>query len=303
MPTFIDELIPDTEAWHEHRRNYIGGSDASIIAAFFIDGCDWPYEGWPGSEIYKLWSLKTGRTMPKQKTRAAADPRTHGVKTEPLARDWYTMETGQLAAPVNVISTEVPYMACSLDGWTGEYGVEIKCPTEPGSHRQAKEGMVPAQYYAQCQHNLFVTGAPKLDYVSFYRNEGVIIEVAPDPAFLDKLLQAEAEFWRWVQERHFGGIPTQKEFVIDETNAAQYENLKQLLDAYEGLTERRRAFDAGERLLKLRILQQMPAAKVKGFGRTIAVRVRAAQQITTFEKPEGLELSVRHQYGSGKDEA
>lgn len=282
--------------WLRWRLEHLGGSDANLIAAFFLD-VDYPYGSWAGAELYKLWSLKTGRTPIKDGAGDyEGDPKVHGRKTEPVAREWYSMETGELCAPVCGVHSEIPYLAASLDGWTGEFGVEIKCPTEPQQHRLVKEGRVPEQYYAQVQHNLFVTGAAKLDFVSFYKGEGIILPVTADDTFLPQLRRAEDAFWQWVETKKFGAIP-QGEYTIPETEGAhkQFENWGELVAMYLDNVTRQRDLEASERAIKLKMLRMMMniGGKVKGFGATVSVRVQGPATVPAFDKSEFLKFEVR----------
>ena len=213
MPKELD-LEQGSQRWLDFRQSGIGGSDASLIAAFFLDQ-PWPYGTWAGADLWKLWAQKTGRIKVKPaRDRSDAstgyvDPFVHGHKTEPLARDWYSRTTGEFAPPAVLQSTEREFMFASLDGWNPESKVvlEIKCPKEKAEHNKAKEGQIPERYYAQFQHNLCVAEGIELHYVSFFEGDGVLTKVLPDTPFLTRLRDAEMVFWGWVEKKEFP-LPT-----------------------------------------------------------------------------------------------
>lgn len=297
MPKFID-LEQGTDAWREYRLQGIGGSDANIIAAYFM-GIDYPYGNWAGAEIYRLWAEKTGRIpMKAQKDNSWGDykdPKEHGRQTESIARGWYMVETGLVAAPCFVVHDINQYLFASLDGFDEETRTvqEIKCPKEPGDHRRAKEGEVPEKYMAQFQHNMFVAGAKLLHYVSFYQDEGVIVPVEPDAKFLEQLREGEEQFMDWVRKKEFP-LPTGEKQRDDKEWA------KAVQDWFD-VVNMRRAADEAERSVRLRIMRLMTGAKVRGCGARASIRVRPKSTVKQFEKAEGLEIRIEHE-GSPENE-
>lgn len=90
-----------------------------------------------------------------------------GTANEPFARMGYEAETGELVTQAGFASLSIP-AGCSVDGFVGESGIlECKCPT-PHVHVDYMERMrVPPDYVAQVTHNLWVTGAEFVDFVSY----------------------------------------------------------------------------------------------------------------------------------------
>jgi hypothetical protein len=125
-----------------------------------------------------------------------------GVELEPVARALYEVETGLIVEPALVVHREHEWLRASLDGITidGELPIEIKVPGRR-AHHDALEGRVPDYYWPQCAHILLVTGAERLDYVSFDGTDIVIVPVERDAAYESELLDAEREFWRCVINR------------------------------------------------------------------------------------------------------
>ncbi len=293
MPKIVN-LVQGSPEWHNWRLAHIGGSDSNLIGAYFLD-TDYPYtNSWAGADLYRLWAVKVGRIIEKEAKDQSwgdyKDPLVHGKETEEVARNWYMMETGELAPAVCLEHDEIPYLGASLDGWTGERGVEIKCPTEPETHLQAKDGgVIPDRWYCQMQHNLFVSGAPVLDYVSFYKGEGIITEIEADPDFAPKLREAEDLFWSWVEAKQFP-LPTgeaKDDSQLWETLVSEYFKAQQM----------QRKADEWQRKVKVQMARAMMAAggaaKIIGGGATVSLRVRAKSEVKAFTKDEGLMLDVR----------
>ena len=92
-------------------------------------------------------------------------------------------------------------MRGSLDGISddGRVVLEVKCPGA-ADHAVACRGGVPAKYVPQLQHLLAVAGAEVCHYWSYRDGEGALVEVAPDRAYVERLIEREREFWRHVVE-------------------------------------------------------------------------------------------------------
>jgi len=90
-----------------------------------------------------------------------------GTLLEPEARSAYEAETGELVREAGFAYLPIP-AGCSVDGFVGDAGIqEIKCP-EPHVHVDYMERMrVPPDYVPQVTHNLWVTGAEWVDFVSY----------------------------------------------------------------------------------------------------------------------------------------
>src|SRR5215469_9016697 len=289
----IVEFEQGSEDWVAWRRLHIGGSDANLIAAYFLpDDVDYPYTTtWAGAELYRLWCEKTNRIpikMPKDRSHDGyVDPLVHGHKTEILARNWYNAMFGQAIEPVCVEHWTSPYVAASLDGLReGECIVEIKCPKEPDMHRKAKEGEVPAQYWAQLHHNMCAAGETKAEFVSFYKGEGIVIPVETDKKSLDKLMTAEDIFWSWMTEKKFGGLP-----ISGESNNVTQE-WQALIAQYFINQGNMRALEAQQRKLKRDIHSLMKTTKVVGGGARVNIAVRPQSIVPAQTRNEFLMLTI-----------
>jgi len=175
-------------AWHEERRQGIGGSDACIIMQTLPP--EW------GRTPWKLWALKRGLLAPEPPNPAME----RGTRLEPVARDAYEAVVGGLVMPARLRHPHHPWMVGNLDGLSpdGKLVLEVKCPGRE-SHEKALKGEVPAAYYPQVQHYLAVSGADRCHYWSFDGEKGALVVVERDSAYIAKLIDAERAFWALVE--------------------------------------------------------------------------------------------------------
>jgi putative phage-type endonuclease len=132
-----------------------------------------------------------------------------GTRMEPEARQAYIDLTGIEVTPACVIHETYPWMRASLDGLSRDEktAVEIKCVNKD-DHRSAVEGLVPTKYWPQVQHQLLVTGLPRLHYWSFStsttfisENRKALVVVKADADYMSYLLEGEQKFWDDFLER------------------------------------------------------------------------------------------------------
>jgi putative phage-type endonuclease len=130
------------------------------------------------------------------------DAMAHGRNTEAEARGWLIDRLNVGYIPACMESTHYPWMAASLDGWnayTDKPIVEIKCPMK--SYAVIQDMCeVPAHYYPQLQHQMAVSGAQQMYFLTYSKadQEGVILTVKRDDLFIEKLIIAEEAFYRRV---------------------------------------------------------------------------------------------------------
>jgi len=177
-----------TAKWREWRDTGIGGSDAAVIMGVS-----------PWKTVERLWEEKTGRRVPHPPTR----PMLHGKRMEPRARKAYEDRTGISVTPMCLRHPSHPWMLASADGISFEHSVvlEIKCPRSPRDHIAALRGRIPNHYYPQVQHLLAVSTAGMCHYWSYRRGVGALVEVRPDCAYIESLVEREWRFWHSVTER------------------------------------------------------------------------------------------------------
>jgi putative phage-type endonuclease len=184
----IVELQQGTTEWREWRHNGIGASDASTIM---------------GENRFKsaaqLLNEKRGPAQDYGQNAAMA----RGTELEPEARRLYIAKTGREVCPVCLKSTRYDWLRASLDGFAINYDavVEIKCG-QSAYRTAAQTGSVPDYYYGQMQHILAVTGLDSLDFWCYWPGcPSILIPVPRNPAYIERLLNRELEFWNLVQQR------------------------------------------------------------------------------------------------------
>lgn len=175
--------------WLKARRNSIGSSDIAAILGVS-----------PWRTALDVWREKTATGEPEITSNWA---QARGIELEPEARDRYEEVVGRKYPPRSFTHQEAQNFTCSMDGFDEESytGVEIKCPGAK-DHALAKQGKVPEKYLPQIEWQYFVSNAKKIDYVSYFSNELVIVPVEP-PSHERRmyLMLKAAEFWHYVQER------------------------------------------------------------------------------------------------------
>ena len=220
--------IQGSKEWHELRRTKIGGSDAPCLMEV---GFHTPLQ---------LFEVKMGlRVVEDNKWMA------RGREMEPQAREAYERETGEIMFPTVEFSAEKEFMMASMDGINLErsMAVEIKCSGR-AKHEEALSGKIPACYFPQLQHQLFVCGLDRMHYYSYDGVRGVILEVARDDFYISDMIEKEEAFYK---NHMLTGIPPEEvEKYIERTDKEWLERAKKareyahLVTYYEKLYEAER---------------------------------------------------------------
>ena len=134
--------------WLEHRKQGIGGSDASVVCG--INRYKSPVE---------LWMDKTGQIPPQEAGEAAY----WGTQLEPFVRAEFTKRTGiEVSQFKNLLqSEEHPFMLANLDGIceVPDYGTCIFEAKTASAYKAGEwEDTIPDEYMCQIQHYMAVTG-------------------------------------------------------------------------------------------------------------------------------------------------
>lgn len=173
-----------SKEWLSWRKTVITATDCSAIMG-----------NNPWVTPYKCWQRKLG-LIEEQKANEAME---RGSRLEPKARAQFNDRYGFDMKPAVVESSEFEFLGASLDGINalGNHILEIKCG---GSklHALAEKGEIPAYYMDQMQHQLLVTRAEKCFYYSFDGENGIYIEVLPDPEFITRFMPKARSFWKGV---------------------------------------------------------------------------------------------------------
>lgn len=180
----IIELEQGSQAWLSWRKTVITATDASIILG-----------NNPWDTPYTCWQRKLGLIGEKVSNEAME----RGKRLEPEARAQFIERHGIEMVPQVVESSEFDFLGASLDGIDilGNSLLEIKCGSGK-LHDMASRGEIPIYYRDQMQHQLLVTGASKCYYYSYNGEDGICIEVLPDPGFIASFMPKARQFWKCV---------------------------------------------------------------------------------------------------------
>lgn len=187
----------DHEEWLAIRSKYIGGSDAGAVVGMN------PYKS-----RYSLWAEKTGKT-PSFEGNIATKV---GSYLEELVAKMFEEETGKKVRRKNrtMVNDEYPFACANIDrAIIGEKALlEIKTTTSLPIMKQLRNSNeFPEAYYCQVVHYMAVTGLEKV-YLAVLVNcrELKIYELERDQAEIDALMNAEREFWKFVEEDKAPGV-------------------------------------------------------------------------------------------------
>lgn len=199
--------LKSKEEWLEHRKNYIGGSDASSIVGMN------PYR-----TNVELWEDKTGRVVPED---IGGNPFVkYGSEAEEFLRELFKLDFPQYEvfyAENNMwLNDKFPFAHASLDGWLkdeqGRMGIlEIKTTNIIQSMQKEKwNHRIPDNYYIQVLHYLMVTefdfailkAQLKYDYDGdiFLTTKHYVIEREEVKEDIEYLENAERSFSRFIKE-------------------------------------------------------------------------------------------------------
>lgn len=181
---FID-IEQNTPEWLEWRKSGIGASEAAVL----MGTSKW-------KTPYELWEDKLGRSEPKPMNQWQR----RGHDLEPVARDFYSQRVNSLMMPKCAVHAQYDWILASFDAVDlfGSKIAEIKCPG-PRDHKLAQEGKIPAHYYPQLQHQMWVAGLDEIDYVSFDGEELIVLTVKRCSEYIGQLFDKAQEFWHYVQ--------------------------------------------------------------------------------------------------------
>ena len=176
------------EEWKELRSRFVGGSDAAAVVGLNAY-----------SSPYALWAEKTGRTGGFDGNLATEV----GTYLEDFVAKKFTEITGKKVRNCNqsFFNDEYPFAIANIDREiVGEdAGLEIKTTSEMNL-RKFKGGEYPANYYVQCVHYMAVTGKKRWYLAVLIGNkEFKWFVIERDQAEIDALMQAETDFWQYVE--------------------------------------------------------------------------------------------------------
>ena len=228
------------EEWLDHRRQRIGGSDASAILGM---------NKW--CSPYTVWADKLGKLPPKEDNEAMR----LGRDLEDYVAKRFTEATGKKVRRENniLVNPDIPFAHANVDRMIIGEDAGLECKTTSVLNlKKFKNGEYPENYYAQCVHYLMVTGCERWYLgVLILGVEFKWFVIERDEGEIEALRKSEEEFWEYVKSQQppmaDGSDSTSDTLskVYPESNGESfslmaYENdLQQystLADAIEGLT-------------------------------------------------------------------
>ena len=198
------------EEWLEHRKKYIGGSDAAAVIGQN-----------PWKSNIELWEEKTGLIIPKD---ISDNPNVKfGIDAEPIIRELFKLNYPQYEVLYvennSWINDKYPFAAVSHDGWlidqNGRHGVWESKTSEIVSS-MAKEkwiSKIPTNYYCQLLHSFMVREDCEFavltalltwrydDKEVYQQLKNYHIERAEVEEDIKYLADAESKFWESVQRK------------------------------------------------------------------------------------------------------
>lgn len=202
------KILKDREAWLEHRKKYIGGSDASAIIGLN-----------PWKSNVDLFLEKTGQVIPED---ISDKPYVkYGTQAEMHLRELFKLDFPEYQVFYEEnnmwFNDRFPWAHASLDGWLvdqeGRKGI-WECKTTNILQSMQKEkwsNRIPDNYYIQVLHYLIVTEfefavlkaqlKTVFNGVPYLQTKHYFIERADVEEDIQYLANEEKKFWKQVQER------------------------------------------------------------------------------------------------------
>lgn len=203
--------LSSREEWLEHRKIFLGGSDASAILGLN-----------PWKSNVQLWEEKTGLVIPED---ISSKPYVqYGISAEPIIRDLFQLNYPQYKMRYvenwSFVNDRTPYAAVSMDGEiteiaTGRLGI-WECKTTEIVSSMSKEkwsGKIPDNYFCQLIHSFNVREdcdfailtallTWKFEDKEIYQQlRNYHIERSDVLEDISYLAEEEKKFWKQVQER------------------------------------------------------------------------------------------------------
>lgn len=247
------DMEQNTDDWLEWRQGGLGGSDAPIIMNVS-----------PFKKSQTLWAEKMGQERePINEFQAAIMQRGHDL--EPDARNLVNEMLGEFFVPMCGEHDDHPWMLTSFDGVSedGNTILEVKCPGENGFLEVQETDQVPDHYWPQVQHQLAVSGASRCIF-AVYRPEldalPILVEVKPDPDYIEGLIYREKAFWEAVMNGDLRIFEDALDAEMPDGFAAQAAKFRKLTEQVEEIEQERE-------LTRKSLLAYLPGeGKLQGCG-------------------------------------
>lgn len=251
----MNALFAKPAAWHEARRQGLGGSDARI----YMNGSP--------EERIRLWQEKRGEVEPENLDWVL--PVQMGNATEALNLAWLSYSLGVEFVPgyEQIVHPKYSFMRCNPDGLRPNGEAMGQC-----KHVNAwsKLPEVVEKYSAQCQHEMFVTGIP-ICYLSVFIGTTTheVVKIEADTFYQDLLLERAKAFWACVESGELpdevapvaANVPLSERKPYDMTGNNEWASWA---DAWLVNAKAAKIFKGAEK--ELRLLVPADASEVKGHG-------------------------------------
>ena len=176
------------EEWLEHRRQSIGGSDASAILGMNTY-----------CSPYTVWAEKLGKLPPKEDNEAMR----LGRDLEDYVAKRFTEETEKKVRKDNniIINPDFPFAHANVDRMVIGEDAGLECKTTSCMNlKRFKNGEYPENYYCQAMHYLMVTGAARWYLAVLILGIGFkVFTIERDEEEIKALAKSEEAFWEYVK--------------------------------------------------------------------------------------------------------
>ena len=241
------------EEWLEHRRNTIGGSDASAILGMNAY-----------SSPYSVWAEKLGKLPPKEDNEAMRI----GRDLEAYVAQRFTEKTGKKVRRENNIlwNPDFPFAHANVDRMVIGEDAGLECKTTSSLNlTKFKNGEFPDHYYVQCVHYLMVTGCKRWYLGVLVLGKGFFdFVIERDEEEIKALAKSEADFWEYVKSKTPPAVDGAESTSKTISTIFPNSNTETVnLFAYEDSLKQYLAI--GKQIKELKTLQDEMANKVKSF--------------------------------------
>jgi len=154
-----------TDAWRLARCGRLTSSRAADMCATRKDGSE--AAGRKHLRTQLVLERLTG--VPQERDDFQSPAMLSGIAREADALAAYEAETGALVRPGGFVAHDTLLAGCSPDGDVGDFTglVEVKCRQSANHLEYLKTGSISRDHLLQITHQLWITGAAWVDYVSF----------------------------------------------------------------------------------------------------------------------------------------
>lgn len=204
-------LVQGTPEWHAWRAGHIGGSNAAAV----LGEC--PYHT-PRS----LWNELRGLTTDLDEDPSKEFIFSKGHAVESMIRKEFQDLIGEPIAPVCIESEKFPIAGASLDGIGRKAGLLEAKLVGQETLKGAADGVIPRHHWIQIQHQ-YLASDFEVDQAHWFGHDGkktggrgILVPVAPDRQFIEKLKDAESRFWEMVQKGEAPPLAAQDYLVPEE---------------------------------------------------------------------------------------